>query len=95
MEITAWIKALARVIHDKLATQIFTLQTEGERDRNMSNSMLINSLGEKLDILSKDLKLYHYNSRGKFQGQLKTVSHAAIQHALVICPDSVECENMS
>jgi len=95
VEITAWIKALARALHDKLATQVFTLQTDDERDRNMSSSVLINSLGEKLDLLSKDLKLYPYNSRGKFQGQLKTVSHAAIQPALIICPDSIECENMS
>ena len=95
VEVTAWIKALAHAIHDKLETQIFTLQTDDERDRNLSNSVLITSVGEKLDLLSKDLKLYPYNSRRKFQGQLKTVSHAAIQPALIICPGSIECENMS
>ena len=95
VEITGWIKGLARALHEKLAAQVVTLQTDDERDKNMANSALINSLGQKLDLLSKDLKLYPYNSRGKFQGKLKTVSHAAIQPALVICPDSIECEHMS
>ena len=52
-------------------------------------------MGRKLDQFSKDLSLYPYNSRGKFQGKLKTISHAQIQPVLVICPDSIECEEIS
>ena len=95
VEITAWIKALARALQEKLAARADTLQMDNERDTKQSNSALINSLGGKLDLFAKHLNLYPYNSRGKFQGKLKPVSHAQIQPAIVICPDSVECEQMS
>ncbi|KAF8804762.1 hypothetical protein BYT27DRAFT_7107337, partial [Phlegmacium glaucopus] len=55
----------------------------------------ISGLGGKLDLFAKNLNLYPYNSSGKFQGKLKTVSHSQIQPALVICPDSIECEQMT
>ena len=95
VEITSWIKALAHALHDKLEDQIYTLQRDDEKDIGDSNSALINSVGKKLDQFSKDLNLYPYNSRGKFQGKLKTISHAQIQPVLVICPDSIECEEIS
>jgi hypothetical protein len=93
--ITAWIKALARALQEKLAAQVYTLQMDSEKDTKDSNSALINSLGRKLDLFAKNLNLYSYNSRGKFQGKIKTISHTEIQPALVICPDSIECEQMS
>ncbi len=55
---SAWIKALARALKEKLNAQSHTLQTDGEGDTTVSNT----SLGEKLDKLSKLLKLYPYNS---------------------------------
>jgi hypothetical protein len=95
VEITAWIKALAHALHNKLEDQIYTLQSDDEKETRDSNSALINSVGRKLDQFSKHLDLYPYNSRGKFQGKLKTISHAQIQPVLVICPDSIECEDIS
>ena len=95
VEITAWIKALARALQEKLAARVDTLQMDDERDTKQTDSALINSLGGKLDLFAKHLNLYPYNSRGKFQGKIKPVSHAQIQPAFVICPDSVECEQMS
>jgi len=95
IEITAWINALANALHDKLEDQIYTLQRDDEKDTRDSNSVLINSVGRKLDQFSKNLNLYPYNSRGKFQGKLKTISHAQIQPILVICPDSIECEEIT
>ena len=92
IEVTAWIKALANALHDKLGDDIYTLQRDDEQN---SDTALINSVGRKLDQFSKDLSLYPYNSRGKFQGKLKTISHAQIQPVLVICPDSIECEEIS
>ena len=86
---------MAHALHDKLEDQIYTLQRDDEKDIGDSNSALINSVGKKLDQFSKDLNLYPYNSRGKFQGKLKTISHAQIQPVLVICPDSIECEEIS
>ena len=93
VEITAWIKALARALQEKLADQIYTLQKDD--DTVTTNNALINSVGGKLDQFAKHLNLYPYNSRGKFQGKLKTISHAQIQPVFVICPDSIECEEIS
>jgi hypothetical protein len=96
IEVTAWIKALANALHDKLGDDIYTLQRDDEQiNTRNSNTALINSMGRKLDQFSKDLSLYPYNSREKFQGKLETISHAQIQPALVICPNSIECEEMS
>ena len=79
-------------MHDKLGDDIYTLQRDDEQN---SDTALINSVGRKLDQFSKDLSLYPYNSRGKFQGKLETISHAQIQPVLVICPDSIECKEIS
>jgi hypothetical protein len=95
IEITSWIKALAHALHDKLEDQIYTLQRDDEEDTRDSDSAFISSVGRKLDQFSKHLNLYPYNSKGKFQGKLKTISHAQIQPVLVICPDSIECEDIS
>ena len=92
MEITAWIKALACALYDKLDDDIHTLQTDDERD---TQKPLIHTVEGKLDKFSKNLNLYPYNSKGKFQGKLKNISHAQIQSILVICPESIECEEIS
>jgi len=78
---SAWIKALACALKEKLNAQSHTLQTDGEEDTTVSNT----SLGEKLDKLSKLLKLYPYNTKGKFQRKLTAVSHTEIQSAIVVC----------
>ena len=96
IEVTAWIKALANALHDKLGDDIYTLQRDDEQiETRNSDTALTNSVGRKLDQFSKDLSLYPYNSKGKFQGKLETISHAQIQPVLVICPDSIECEEIS
>ena len=62
VEITAWIKALARALQEKLADQIYTLQKDD--DTVTTNNALINSVGGKLDQFAKHLNLHPYNSRG-------------------------------
>jgi hypothetical protein len=86
---------LAHTLHDKLEDQIYTLQRDDEKDAGDSNSALINSVERKLDQFSKQLDLYPYNSRGNFQRKLISILHAKIQPVLVICPDSIECEEIS
>ena len=88
---SGWIKALARALKGKLDAQSHTLQTDSEEETTVSDT----SLGEKLDKLSKLLKLYPYNTKGKFQNKLMPVSHTEIQPAIVICPDSFKCEDMA
>ena len=71
---------------------IYTLQRDDERDTIKSPILTV---GEKIDKFSQHLNLYPYNSKGKFQGKLKTISHAQIQPVLVICPESIECQEIS
>ena len=78
---------MAHALYDKLDDDIHTLQTDDEKD---TQKPLIHTVGGKLDKFSKHLNLYPYNSKGKFQGKLKTISHAQIQPILVICPASIE-----
>src|ERR1700678_4360799 len=52
----------------------------------------ITAIGEKLDGLTKVLKLYPYDKNGQFQGKLKPISHASIQAAQVVCPNAIVCE---
>ena len=85
VEITSWIRALAHALHDKLEDQIYTLQRDDEEDTRDSNSALINSMGRKLDQFSKDLNLYPYNSRGRFQGKHHMLKFSlSLQFVLIV-----------
>jgi hypothetical protein len=59
-EVTAWIKALANALHDRLGDDIYTLQRDDETDAKSSDTTLTNSVGRKLDQFSKDIGLYPY-----------------------------------
>ena len=61
------------------------LDTEGE----------IVALGLKLDSLAKLLNLHPYNSKEEFQGKLQPISNKSIQPALVICPNTMECQTLT
>ena len=87
-KISGWMKALANALNEKLDSQAFY---QGDSD----NKETITTLGGKLDKLAKVLKLYPYNSKGKFQGKLSSVSHKEIQPILMICPSSIECEDLN
>ena len=82
-EVTAWIKALANALHDKLGDDIYTLQRDDEEID--TNTALINSVGRKLDQFSKDLNLYPYNSRGRFQGKHHMLKFSlSLQFVLIV-----------
>lgn len=89
-KLSAWIKSLARSVSDRL----------GERDVKMLFQKKnypedkISAIADKLDGLSKCLDLTPYNKNGKYIGQLKPVSYKEIEPVLVICPNSVNCEDM-
>jgi CxC5 like cysteine cluster associated with KDZ transposases len=89
---SGWIKALARALQEKLG--------DGQKmlfKKNLENSESdqITSIGEKLDGLTKALKLYPYDKHGQFQGKLKPISHSSIQAAQVICPNTAVCETIT
>ena len=62
---------------------------------NIGSDDQITTIGEKLDELTKVLKLYPYDKDDKFQGKLKPISHASIQAAQVVCPNAVVCETIT
>ena len=86
---SGWIRALARALQEKLGDR----QKRLFKDTDSTNSNnQTTAIGEKLDGLAKVLKLYPYDEHGQFQGKLKPISHASIQAAQVICPNTVACE---
>ena len=84
---TGWIKALARQMMKKMEKKPLLSESS-----SMSTDEKIRALGLKLDSLSKLLKLYPYNKKGKFKGKLKPVSKAEIQPLHLICPEAVICQ---
>jgi hypothetical protein len=88
---TGWIKGLARALKGKLGDATETLFSASEQAPNMSENRVTDTIGLKLDSLSKVLNLYPYKDR-QFLGGLKHVSEHEIEPALVICPQSMECE---
>ena len=94
MQVSGWIRALARALHAQLDTTANHLLDETElHTLGNQSEKHIECLGLKLDGLAKLLKLYPYSSRGKYTGKLKSISHEDIKPAIAICPESVTCLN--
>ena len=89
-KVSAWIKSLARGIFDRLGEE--TAERLFKKKENSSDKT--KDLGIKLDELAKTLNLTPYNRHGKFTGKLKPVSHKEIQPVLMICPNSINCEDL-
>lgn len=93
VEITGWMKALARALTNHLGNSTWTLLKTAERKQNFSRDNQDKCLSIKLDELSRLLNLYPYTTDGKYMGKLKPISHDEIKPALVICPESIVCED--
>ena len=87
-----WIHGLARALQENLGDDQKTLFTKAE---TIDLKHQITAIGQKLDGLAKTLKFYPYNNHGKFLGRLKSISHASIQPAQVVCQNAVVCETMT
>ena len=89
---SGWIKSLARALKENIdVNQAKPLKLK-HVDKNADEEKIINAFSLQLDSLSKLLGLHSYDSNGKFQGNLKAVSHKTIQPVHVICPITTECE---
>jgi hypothetical protein len=86
--ISGWIKALARVLDEKLGEDTHRLFKKSENKSGLSDIRVQHEIAIKLDSLSKLLELYLYNAQHQQQKPLKPVSEKAIEPALVICPVS-------
>jgi hypothetical protein len=89
IRLSAWIKSLSRSVYDTVREEkARTLFKKSERSDDK-----VESLATKLDNFATLLDLTPYYQHGKFV-KLKPVSHKEIQPVLVICPDSVTCEDL-
>jgi len=91
---SGWIKALAHALENRLENATDSLFRSEEVKSRLSDEQVTNSIGVKLDSLSKILDLHPYTKRGVFRGQLKPISDKDIEPVHVICPVSVECETV-
>ena len=91
-QISGWIKMLAYALEKKLEKSANELFSKSEQKSQLSDDQTINAIGEKLDDMSKLLKMYPYDKYGNFQQKLKPVSEKTIEPAFVICPPVMECE---
>jgi hypothetical protein len=90
--LSGWIKALARAVEEKLGDNSNTLLQASEIHTHTSSNIITNTISSKLDGLAKTLGLHPYDTHGRFTGKLKSVSHADIEPAFIICPETMECE---
>ena len=91
---TGWMQALACAMQKRLGHDFHTLFSKDQKTAHMSKSAMTNTIGNKLNSLSKLLDLYPYDKQGEFQGKLKHVSKDDIEPVYMICPSAMECESM-
>ena len=92
---SGWIRALAQSLNDRLQEKTRDLFTDTELPENSSTNDLITPLTAKLDKLMDVLKLNPFSKSGKLKKRLKPVSHHEITAVHIICPLSMECEDMT
>ena len=90
---TGWIRALARSLIDRLEENTNNLFTESEHLEKSKND-LITPLTVKLDKFMDVLKLNPFSKSGKLKKKLQPISHQEITAIHIICPQSVECEDI-
>jgi hypothetical protein len=93
--ISGWMKALARALEERLGKDVDTLFKASEQKPKLNINQVQNAIGIKLDLLTKLLGLYPYDSHGQYQKMLKPVSDKDIEPIHVICPTSLECQTIS
>ena len=93
---SGWIKILARALEDCLGSDAKTLMKHKEIPQNLVNNALITPIAMKLDGMASVLKLEPGFSKScKVKHRLATVSHYEIAAVHVICPASIECEDIN
>jgi len=91
---SGWIKALARSLGDRLQDKISTLLMDTELPETPNNHDIASSLAVKLDKLMEVLKLSPFSKTGKLKKRIGPVSYNEIMAVHLICPLSLECEDI-
>jgi uncharacterized Zn finger protein (UPF0148 family) len=90
---SGWIRALTRSLVERLEEKTRNLFTKSEYPEN-SEIDLITPLAVKLDKLIDVLKLNPFSKSGKLKKRLQPISYQEITAIHLICPQSMECEDI-
>src|SRR6266478_8737600 len=85
---SVWIKCLAWGLQERLGAD----QNQLYADQETVAVDTFTEICTNLDAFAKVLRLYPYDSNGKFKGKLKPISNESIQPVHIICPDAVVCQ---
>ena len=93
---SGWIKSLARALKEHLGSNAKTLMKHKELPQNLDDDELVTSIATKLDLMASVLKLEPvFSKSGKLKKKLATISQHEITAVHVICPASMECEDLN
>ena len=93
---SGWIKCLARALEEHLGSKAKTLLKHKELPKNIDNDALANPIAVKLDAMASVLKLMPvFSKSGKLRNKLGTISQHEVTAVYIICPASMECEDIN
>ena len=93
---SGWMNSLARALEKCLGSTTKTLMKHKELPQNLNNDMLVTPIATKLDSMASVLKLEpKFSKSGKLKNKLAIISQHEITAVHVICPTSMECEDLN
>ena len=93
---SGWMKSLARALEERLGGKAKTLMKHKELPQNLDDGALITPIATKLDSMASVLKLEPgFSKSGKVKRKIDTISQHEIAAVHVICPTSIECEDLN
>ena len=93
---SGWMKSLARALEERLGSKAKTLVKHKELPQISDDNALVISMATKLDSMASVLKLEPgFSKTGKLKNKLAIVSQHEITAVYVICPASIECEDLN
>ena len=92
---SGWMKSLARSIEEHLGSKVKTLMKHKELPQILDDNALVNPIATKLDSMASVLKLEPvFSKSGRLKKKLAIISQCEITGVHVICPASIECEDL-
>ena len=93
--LSGWLKALARVLDEKLGQDTGKLFQTSDNVSGLDNDQKNSAIAIKLDALYKLLDLSPYNEEGVFLQSRAKQARKTIEPAYVVCPTSMQCQTQS
>ena len=94
IELSAWIKSLAREIQVQTTEAKFkTFFKTSDAFKSLPDTEVISKLGTKLNNFADMLGLNPYGSDGKLIKRLQPISKKNIQPIIILCPPSFSCSD--